>query len=135
MTTDQGQPPGGGSPLGQPPGVPEGMFLELPKPTVEGEVIPPVPVEFGAGLTGRDAKGHRWAILRVSDGTVTADIRIPWQVAAQVGAGIAQGLAAVQAQAAREQSGGLILPNQAAGGLLIPQPAGGWPPRNGARRG
>lgn len=134
MTTDQDQPPGG-SPLGQMPGVPEGMFLELPKPTVKGEVIPPVPVEFGAGLTGPDVKGHRWAILRVSDGTVTADFRIPWQVAAQVGAGIAQGLANVQAQAAREQSGGLILPNQAAGGLLIPQPAAGPPPLNGARRG
>lgn len=109
--------------------MPEGMFLELPKPTQEGEIIPPVPCEFAVGLTALDSKGHRWAILRVSDHTVSVELRIPWQLAGQIGQQIAAGLQAVMQKAASEASGGLIVPGGGkAGGLLIPTvgpPAGG----------
>lgn len=119
MSTDQ-EPPGG-SALSAPDGMPEGAFLELPKPTEPGEMIPPIPCQFEFGLTPKDSKGHRWAVLQVTDGTVTAKFRIPWQVSGQVGMQIAQGLAAVQAKAASEENGGLVVPGRpAGGGLLVP---------------
>lgn len=103
-------------------GAAEGAFLQPPVPTEPGEVIPPIPCSFAVGLTDPDVKGHRWAILRGTDGTVTVDFRVPWQMAAQIGAGIGQGLAQMQSQAEQEASGGLILPGgSAAGSLLIPQ--------------
>jgi hypothetical protein len=116
--------------LKEPVGLPPGVFLEVPNPSVPGEILPPMATSFSVGLTGKDAKGHRWAILRGDDGTVAASFRIPWQVAAQWGAGIAQGLAAVAAQAEREQTGGLVVPGRGPGGvpgLFLPSPNGGGP--------
>jgi hypothetical protein len=115
------------------------MFLALPQPTVPGEVVPPIPCEFGVGLTDKDAKGHRWAILQATDGTVSASFRIPWQLAAQVGAQLANGLAAMQQKAASEENGGLVVPGKpAGGGLFIPGPGqrtpGPIPPLNGSAR-
>ncbi len=102
------------------PGVPEGMFIPLPQPTQPGEVIPPIPCAFSAGLTNPDSKGNRWVILQGFDGTMSATFRIPWQIAAQIGAQIAAGLAEMQQKAASEQNGGLIVPGGNAGGLLVP---------------
>lgn len=135
MTTDPN------TDVGQPSGIPEGMFL-MPPPVADGEVTPPLPVTFAAGLTPKDAKGRRWVILRCTDGTVTADLRIPWQIAGQIGQQIAQGLAAQQAQAAAEENSGLVVPGRPAGGggLFVPTPGApvtgprGGTPLNGAGR-
>lgn len=114
------QPPTPGVPVG----MPDGSFLSLPQPTMPGEVIPPIPVTFAVGLTDPDVKGHRWAILRASDGTVTAEFRLPWQAAPQIGVNIAQGLAAMAQKASQEANGGLVLPNGGGqgGGLFVPAP-------------
>jgi len=124
-------------PPAEPPGIPEGMFLALPQPTQPGEIIPPIPVQFEVGLTDKDSKGHRWAILRATDGTVTVDFRIPWQLAAQQGMQIAQGLAGMQQRAASEENAGLVVPGGGpGGGLFIPGrgPTPGVPPLNGNGR-
>lgn len=120
------------------PNMPEGMFLDIPKPTMPGEVIPPIPVDFQVGLTDKDVKGHRWVVLRGSDRTVTVDFRIPWQLAAQMGAGIAASLAAMQQKAASEENGGLVVPGKpAGGGLFVARPGQsvprGIPPLNGVQ--
>lgn len=131
------EPEPGDSPLAPPPGVPDGMFLMLPQPSAPGEVIPPIPVKFDVGLTEKDAKGHRWAILQALDGTVSVSFRIPWQLAAQQGAQIAAGLAAMQQKAAAEENGGLVVPGGGkSGGLFIPgrRGPGPVPPLNGGRR-
>jgi hypothetical protein len=120
-------------PNAAPPGVPDGAFLMMPQPTVPGEVIPPIPMTFATGLTNPDVLGHRWAVLRCTDGTTTVDFRIPWQMAGQIGAAIAQGLAQMQQQAASEQNGGLIVPSPP-GSLLIPRPGDARPPLNGGGR-
>jgi hypothetical protein len=103
------------------PPVPDGAFLVLPQPSTPGEVIPPIPVTFGFGLTNPDTKGHRWTVLRATDGTITADYRIPWQMAEQIGAGIAAGLAQMAQKAQAEEGPRLIMPNGAGpGALLLP---------------
>lgn len=119
-----------GSKLTRPPGVPDGMFLALPKPEVEGEQVPPIPVEFGAGLTDPDVKGHRWMIFTATDGTVTANFRIPWQMGPGLGASIASTFARLANMAASQENGGLIVPGKpAGGGLLVPAPGQPMPPR------
>lgn len=104
---------------------------DQPGPVDPGQ-LPLMPVQFATGLTEKDADGNRLAILRASDGTMTIDFHVPWQIAGQIGVGIAQGLARVQAQAQAEQGPQLILPNQSAGGLFLPQPGEPRPPLNGA---
>jgi hypothetical protein len=130
------------SQLTRPPGVPEGMFLALPTPTKPGEQIPPIPVEFGVGLTDKDVNGHRWAILQAADGTVSASFRVPWQMAGQIGMQIAQGLNAMMQRAASEENGGLVVPGRENGGGLVvarpgqtPMPNGATPINLGKRRG
>lgn len=121
-----------GAALTAPAGIPAGAFLELPKPTVDGEVIPPIPVTFAVGATPKDALGHRWIILRAFDGTVTAEFRLPWQLAPGIGQAIMNGLSQVAQQIDAEETAGLIVPGRAPGGahqLLIPGPP------NGARHG
>ena len=101
---------------------PDGSAV-VPPQMPPGEELPPVPVAAAVGLTQPDAKGRRWAVLELRDGTVSMTVRIPWQAAEQFGMGIAQGLAAMQAKAASEQHQGLIVPNGAGGRpgqLLIP---------------
>lgn len=118
-----------------PQGVPEWLFLELPKPSVPGEIVPPIPVTFSVGLTDPDVHGHRWAILRGTDGTATVDWRIPWQMGPGVGMAIAQGLAAMAQKADEDETGGLVIPGRAPGGgsgLVIP---GGVPIRRNGGRG
>ncbi len=141
MTSDQPAPSPDAGPepgLEKPPGIPDGMFL-MPPPVGPGEVSPPLPTEFQVGLTPKDAKGHRWALLIGSDGTAEVKFRIPWQVAGQVGAAIAQGLAMMAAKAAQEENGGLIVPPGAQGGLFVARPGQlpprGIPPLNGGGRG
>jgi hypothetical protein len=123
------------SPLTTPPGVPEGAFLALPQPTQPGEVIPPIPCQFQFGLTTPDVKGHQWVVLSIGDGTVTGQYRIPWQLAEQVGAQVAQGLSAMARRAASEANGGLVVPGGTRGGLFVPGgPGRGVPPLNGGGR-
>lgn len=143
MATPEPNPPDDPGPtLTNPPGVPEGMFLALPQPSTPAEQIPPIPVEFGFGLTAKDAKGHRWAVLQATDGTVTNSYRIPWQMATQIGMQIAQGLNAMQQKAAAEENSGLVVPGRENGGGLVvarpgrtPLPNGTTPLNLGKRRG
>jgi hypothetical protein len=125
--------PDPGAPLSTPPGQPEGSFLALPQPKIEGEMIPPIPVQFHVGLTKPDVHGRLWALLIFDDGTVRAQARIPWQVAAESGAAIANGLAQMQARA-EQMAGPQIVTPPAAGGLIMPGQFGPLPGLNGAGR-
>lgn len=104
-----------------------GMHLIRPQPSQEGAMVPPMDVTASVGLTQKDTAGRQWAILRFTDGTMTLDFRIPWQIAANYGVAIAQGLAAMQNKARSEEHSGLIVTNGAGGQpgqILIPGAAG-----------
>lgn len=98
---------------------PSGLVY-LPPETPEGEDPLPYAATAAVGLTPADAKGRRYAILKLGDGTVTVELRIPVASASMFGMGIAQGLAAIAAKAAAEEHGGLIVPGGKPGSLLIP---------------
>jgi hypothetical protein len=58
-----------------------------------------------------DATGKVYALLTISDATLTVTIRMPWENAGQFGMGLAQGLAAIQQKAEGMAHKGLALPN------------------------
>jgi len=100
----------------------EGDALNLTyvvKGLADGEAPIPFAVTASMGLTPKDAKGHFFGTLTISDGTVTATIRIPWQNAAALSVGIGQGLAAIQAKGEEQAHGGLVLPDGAQPGRLV----------------
>jgi hypothetical protein len=99
--------------------VAENGLVVLPPAVGEGEAPLPYGVDVNLNVTQPDAKGNQWVVMTITDGTVTASARIPFEVAEVIGIGIAQGMQQVVARARQQKHGGLVLPNQG-GKLLIP---------------
>lgn len=98
------------------------LVLTLP-PLPPGTVAPPMGLQIGVGLTDPDAAGNQWAVLRLADGTVSAEFRIPTGMAGGIGQAIAEGLMGIQRQAetGAGKPSGLVVP-PGARGLVIPRP-------------
>jgi hypothetical protein len=109
-----------------------GVFLTPPN-MPEGETAPPMGLIAVVALTKPDAAGRVWVVLQLSDDTVSAQFRIPWQVAAPLGQNIGEQLAQAAGRAQAMAGPSLFIPgvNMPDGPLPPPPPVNGWDPKRG----
>lgn len=92
--------------------------ITIPAPPADGVHPPCSPITVQGALTPPDANGHQWALLIISDAiapnimpcSFSITLRVPWQSADGLGAGIAQILGQLKAAAQAQAGPQLVVP-------------------------